>query len=403
MPGKTAASSFLAYSSLQITKPPRAAQGFVRGGGDEVRIGNRVRMLSAGHQARDVGHVHEQVGAAGLGDLAHAFKVDRAGIGAGSSRDHLRLHFQGQFFQRVIVDGFRFLGYAVVNYVVQLAGEVRAVAVGEVAAVGKVHRKNGVAGLQYGEVNGHVGLGAGVGLHVGMVPAEDFQHAVNGKLFHLVHYLAAAVPALAGIAFRIFVGQQGALGFPDGGGGEVFRGDQLNVVAFAAAFLLDERGQFGVRPLQGAAGGFDDAAFMAAAFKVRVQPCVQHVFHAFIVHIGGGQAQQVGIVMLAGKGRGGGRAAEGGAHAHPAVGGDAHADAGPADEDAAVVGTVSNAACDFIGVVGIIAGILGHGTHVGHFMAPCLEEFYYGFLEVDSGVVRADGNFICRIHDGAHC
>jgi len=41
--------------------------------------------------------------------------------------------------------------------------------------------------------------------------------------------------------------------------------------------------------------------------------------------------------------------------------------------------------------------------HVGHFMAPCLEEFYYGFLEVDSGVVRADGNFICRIHDGAHC
>ena len=55
-----------------------AAQGFMRGGGDEVRIGNRIRVLPPCHQARDVGHVHEQVGTAGPGNLAHAFKVDCA-------------------------------------------------------------------------------------------------------------------------------------------------------------------------------------------------------------------------------------------------------------------------------------------------------------------------------------
>ena len=242
-----------------------------------------------------------------------------------------------------------------------------------------------------------------MGLHVGVLSAEEFQHAVNGKLLHLVHHFAAAVPALAGIAFRVFVGQQGTLGFPHGGGGEVFRGDQFDVVALAAPFFFNEGSQFRITPLQGAAGGFDDAAFMAAAFEVGVQPRIQHVFHAFIVHVGGSQAEQVGIVVLAGKGRGWSRAAKGGAHAYPAVGGNAHADAGAADQDAAFIGAVSNAACDRIGVVGIIAGILGFRTHVGHFMTPCLEELYYGFLEVDSGVIGADGNFKCRIHDGAYC
>ena len=147
------------------------------------------------------------------------------------------------------------------NHIVQFAGEVGPVSVGEVAAVGEIHRENGVARLQNREVNGHVGLGTGVGLHVGMIPDENFQHAVNGELFHFVHHLATAIPALAGIAFRVFVGQQGALG-------EIFGGNQLNVVAFPASFLLDEARQFRVRPLQGATGGFDDAAFMASAFKV---------------------------------------------------------------------------------------------------------------------------------------
>ena len=315
----------------------------------------------------------------------------------------MRLYLQSQFFQSIIVNSFRFLGYAVVNHIVQFAGEVGPVPVGEVAAVGEIHRENGIARLQNREVNGHVGLGTGVGLHVGMIPAENFQHTVNGELFHFVHHLATAIPALAGIAFRVFIGQQGALGFPDGGRSEIFGGNQLNVVAFPASFLLDEARQFRVRPLQGATGGFNDAAFMASTFKVSMQPGVQDVFHTFIVHIGGSQAEQVGIIVLAGKGRSRGRAAEGGADAHPAVGGNAHADAGPADKDAAVVGAVSNAACDCIGVVGIITGIFGHGSHVGHFMTPCLEEFRYGFLEIDSGVIRADGNFVCRIHGGAHC
>ena len=71
------------------------------------------------------------------------------------------------------------------------------------------------------KVDGHVGLCAGVGLHVGVLGAKQLAGAVDGDLLHLVHILAAAVVAVAGVALGILVGQHAAHGCHHGGGNNV--------------------------------------------------------------------------------------------------------------------------------------------------------------------------------------
>ena len=56
-----------------------------------------------------------------------------------------------------------------------------------------------------------VGLRAGVGLHVGVLGAEQLLHAVDGQLLGDVDELAAAVVALARVALGVLVGELGAL------------------------------------------------------------------------------------------------------------------------------------------------------------------------------------------------
>ena len=68
--------------------------------------------------------------------------------------------------------------------------------------------------------------------------------AVDGELFGDIDDLAAAVVAAAGIAFRVFVGQDGALGLQHGGGDDVFRGDQLDLILLAGEFAADGERQF---------------------------------------------------------------------------------------------------------------------------------------------------------------
>src|SRR5205823_4857209 len=116
-------------------------------------------------------------------------------------------------------DGLVVFADAVGDDPVELAGEVEVHAVGEVAAVGQAHGKHRVAGLQAGEVGGHIGLGAGVRLHVGVGGAEELLDALDGQGLGDVHVLAAAVVALAGVALGVLVGQHAALGGEDGGAG----------------------------------------------------------------------------------------------------------------------------------------------------------------------------------------
>ena len=73
------------------------------------------------------------------------------------------------------------------------------------AAVRQVHRQDRVAGLQQREVDGHVGLRAGVRLDVGVLAAEELLRPLDRERLGDVDILAAAIIALAGIALGVFV------------------------------------------------------------------------------------------------------------------------------------------------------------------------------------------------------
>ena len=81
------------------------------------------------------------------------------------------------------------------------------------AAGREIQAHEGVARLQQREEHCLVGLRAGMGLHIGEVAVEQLAGAVDRQLFGDVDIFAAAIIAVAGIAFGIFVGQDRALGF----------------------------------------------------------------------------------------------------------------------------------------------------------------------------------------------
>ena len=99
---------------------------------------------------------------------------------------------------------------------------------------------SGVAGLDDGGVGGHVGRGARVRLHVGVVAAEELLGAVAGEVLDHVGELASAVVALGGIALGVLVGEDRGGRFEHGFADKVLRCDQLKT--FMLAVLLVENG-----------------------------------------------------------------------------------------------------------------------------------------------------------------
>ena len=174
----------------------RAAERLVRGGGDDVGVRHRVGVQPGRDQAGEVGHVHHQVGADQVGDPAELGEVELPGVGRPAGDDQLRPVLDGQALDLGHVDAaWSSFAHLVGDHVVELAGEVDPHAVGEVAAVGQRQAEDGVARLEQGEHRRGVGLGAGVGLHVGELGTEQCLDPVDGQLLDDVDVLAAAVVA----------------------------------------------------------------------------------------------------------------------------------------------------------------------------------------------------------------
>ena len=96
-PGNTAVLIFLAYSVVgQDDAAARAAEGLVRGGGDDVGVRHRVRVQPGGDQAGEVRHVHHQVGAHRVGDPAELGEVQLPGVGGPAGDDQLGPVLEGQ-------------------------------------------------------------------------------------------------------------------------------------------------------------------------------------------------------------------------------------------------------------------------------------------------------------------
>ena len=187
-----------------------------------------------------MGHVDPEDGAHFVGDLPHPLVVPLAGVGGGAADDHLGLALEGLALHLVIVHAAGFRVQAVGHGLVQDAGGVHGGAVGEVAAHGEVQAHEDVAGTQAGHRDGHVRLGAGVRLDVGVFRVVELAEAVDGDLFDLVHHFAAAVVALAGIALGVFVRADGAHRGHHLVGDIVLGGDEFEAGGLTVVFFLDE-------------------------------------------------------------------------------------------------------------------------------------------------------------------
>lgn len=110
---------------------------------------------------------------------------------------------------------------------------------GEMAAVGQIHAQHRVAWLEHGLIGSVVCLRAAVRLHIGVLSAEKLLDAFARQVFDDVDVFAAAVIALARIAFGVFVRQAGALRRHHSAAGKVFRSDQLDLVALTLEFMGD--------------------------------------------------------------------------------------------------------------------------------------------------------------------
>ena len=175
--------------------------------GDDVSVLHRVLQQASCDQTSRVSHIDQQDGTYCVGDLAHALVVPLTAVGRTTTDDQLRLVLQGQLLHLVVVHAARLAAEVIADVVVENTRRVYSATVREVAALIEVQAHEGVARLQDGEQYSLVGLCTRVGLHVDKLSAEELLHAVDGEVLHLVHHLATAIVALAGITLGIFVGE----------------------------------------------------------------------------------------------------------------------------------------------------------------------------------------------------
>ena len=185
---------------------------------------------------RDVG---QQQGACVSGDLPHPRKIDDSRISAGADSDHLWAVFPSHLGQLIVIDALVLFAHAIMDDLKKSAGEICLVAVSQMPAMAQIHGQHLVAGFQEGEIDSHVGLAAGMGLHIGVLGAKEFFGAVDGQLLDDIDVFTAAIPALFRITFGVFVGQHRALSFHHGRAGEVLAGNQLDILLLALAFVVD--------------------------------------------------------------------------------------------------------------------------------------------------------------------
>ena len=113
----------------------------------------------------------------------------------------------------------------------------------------EIETEEGVARIHQREEYRRVCRRAGMRLHVCEFAAEQSGDAVDRELLGDVDELAAAVIAPAGITFGIFVGQHRALRLEHGAADDIFRRDQLDLVALAAELAADRIRNFRIASL----------------------------------------------------------------------------------------------------------------------------------------------------------
>ena len=117
---------------------------------------------------------------------------------------------------------------------------------GQVPAGREVEPHEGVAWRHQRHERGDVGGRARMRLDVGEFTSEKLGNSFDRKVFRDIDVLAAAVIAPPRQALGIFVGENRALRLQDCLADDVFRRDQLDLVALAAELAPDHVGNLGI-------------------------------------------------------------------------------------------------------------------------------------------------------------
>ncbi len=235
-------------------------------------------------------------------------------------------------------------------------------------------------------------------LDVGEFGTEELLGPLDRESLHLVHILTASIPAAAGVTLGIFVGKAAPLRLLDRLGGEILRGDELDVAGLTGLFLLDRVVNLGIGhgEFRGARGDatsvhFRDTATVAAlAFEGGAEPGIDD---GGGFRSGGeiaGEAKDVRVVVDAGF-RGDHRVRDdGGLNSGVAVRGNGHADPGGATENAEILFARSDGLGNEGGVVGVIDRFLGERARVFNLVTRATQMRDNSFLEFESTVIGAD-------------
>ena len=239
-------------------------------------------------------------------------------------------------------------------------------------------------------------------LHIGVLRAEELLRAVDGELLDDINIFAAAVPALLRIAFGVLVREHRALRLHDGGAGEVFARDQLDVFLLALAFEFNGLGDFGIN------GGefevhqrfigfkFIHTTLMASALEAGIQEGIDNLLRLIGLRAVASEAKDIRVVVAARHLGGIFIPHQRGAGARHLVGGDAHADAGGADQKAQLVLALGHAARHGLGVVGVISGIQRVRAEVRDLQAVLGQVLLQQLLQLVATMIRADGDGLGR-------
>ena len=211
----------------------------MRGAGDDVCVGEWGGVSAACNQAGNMAHIHHQVSANLVGNLAECGPVPFARIGGAARDNQLWLVLFRNRHDLVHVDALVFLAHPVSDGIEPFAAHIDGRPMGQVAARIQVEAHKGVARLQQRKKNCLVHLRAAVGLDVCKFAAEQFLRPVDRQRFHDIRIVAAAVIALAGISLCVFVGEHATGSFQHGLAGNVFTRDQFDLVLLALQFVGD--------------------------------------------------------------------------------------------------------------------------------------------------------------------
>src|SRR5690606_4743255 len=160
---------------------------------------------------------------------------------------HLGLMLHSQTLHLVIIDQTGFRIKTVLDSVVVFARTAHLGTLGQVATMSQTHAQNRIARRAQSSVYRLVCLRTRVGLDVGIIGAEQLFSALDGQAFALVNIFATAVVTLARIAFRIFIGQLGALSSHHQWAGVVFRSNQFDMLLLTTALIFNRGPDFGIK------------------------------------------------------------------------------------------------------------------------------------------------------------